>query len=90
MNRTNHRTWLKVILNPILRKFGFQIVSCFSEQDNKFLRYEVRKVMTETKQKKTNNNIEKKEEINFDWELNPAQKVYITEEQEKEFEKNNE
>lgn len=41
--RTNHRTWLKIILNPILRKFGFQIVSCFSEQD-KFLRYEIRKV----------------------------------------------
>lgn len=41
--RTNHRTLLKIILNPILRKFGFEIVSCFSEQD-KFLRYELRKV----------------------------------------------
>lgn len=43
MSRTNHRTLLKIILNPILRKFGFEIVSCFSEQDE-FLRYELRKV----------------------------------------------
>lgn len=39
--RTHHKTLLKVILNPILRKFGFQIVSCFD--GNTFLKYEIRK-----------------------------------------------
>ena len=36
-----HRTWFKVIFNPILRKFGWSIVSVF--ENDKLLRYELRK-----------------------------------------------
>lgn len=36
-----HRTWFKVLLNPILRKIGWSIVSVVS--DNKVLGYELRK-----------------------------------------------
>ena len=36
-----HRTLLKTILNPIFRKFGFSIVSIFSD-DNRFIKYIIR------------------------------------------------
>jgi hypothetical protein len=36
-----HRTKLKVLLNPILRIFGWSIVSVM--QDDTFIRYEIRK-----------------------------------------------
>jgi hypothetical protein len=36
-----HRTLLKVLLNPILRKFGYSIVSVFDNNWN-FLKYELR------------------------------------------------
>lgn len=36
-----HRTVLKIIFNPILRKFGYSIVSCFDEKDN-FMKYKIR------------------------------------------------
>lgn len=36
-----HRTKLKIILNPILRKIGFSIVSCF--KDGKFIKYQLKK-----------------------------------------------
>lgn len=36
-----HRTKLKVILNPICRKFGFSIVSKF--RNEKFIGYQLRK-----------------------------------------------
>jgi len=35
-----HRTLLKVIFNPILRKFGCSIVSCM--EGDKFIEYQVR------------------------------------------------
>lgn len=35
-----HRTALKIVLNPILTKFGWIIVSVF--EDDVFLRYELR------------------------------------------------
>ena len=38
--RTTHRTLLKIILNPILRKLGWSIVSVFI--DDTFVRYELR------------------------------------------------
>lgn len=34
-----HRTWLKVIANPILRLVGYQIVSVF--QDDRFRGYDL-------------------------------------------------
>jgi len=37
----NHRTWLKAILNPIVRIFGWTIVSLFENQ--KFQNYAIRK-----------------------------------------------
>lgn len=37
----NHRKWFKILLNPILRKFGYSIVSCF--KGNTLIRYELRK-----------------------------------------------
>ena len=37
----NHRTLLKVILNPMLRKFGFSIVSVL--EGDKFIKYQIRK-----------------------------------------------
>ncbi len=37
-----HRTMLKMIFNPILRKFGCSIVSHIDTRNNKFIRYEVR------------------------------------------------
>lgn len=41
--RTHHRTWFKVILNPLLRHFlNIHIVSCFSE-DDKLVGYQIRK-----------------------------------------------
>lgn len=39
--RQNHRTWFKVIFNPILRIFGFSIVSIFDEND-KLIEYKLR------------------------------------------------
>lgn len=36
-----HRTWFKVIFNPILRRFGYSIVSCL--KDDRLVRYELRK-----------------------------------------------
>ena len=36
-----HRVWFKVIFNPILRKFGYSIVSVFSNE--KLLGYQLRK-----------------------------------------------
>lgn len=36
-----HRVWFKVILNPILRKFGWSIVSVFD--NDKLLGYKIRK-----------------------------------------------
>jgi hypothetical protein len=35
---TQYRTLLKILLNPILRKFGWCIVSCIDDTD-KFLGY---------------------------------------------------
>lgn len=40
-NKTTHRTLLKIILNPILRKMGWSIVSVFN--NDTFIRYELRK-----------------------------------------------
>jgi hypothetical protein len=37
----NHRTWIKIICNPVLRIVGFEIASMF-EQDV-FIRYQFRK-----------------------------------------------
>lgn len=36
-----HRTLLKIIINSILRKFGYSIVSVFNE--NKFIKYQIKK-----------------------------------------------
>jgi hypothetical protein len=36
-----HRTKLKIILNPILRKFGWSIVSCFEGEN--FVGYKLRR-----------------------------------------------
>lgn len=36
-----HRTWLKVICNPILRKLGWSIVSVMDENNN-FIKYQIR------------------------------------------------
>ena len=36
-----HRTWFKLLLNPILARFGWIIVSVFDEND-KILGYEIR------------------------------------------------
>ena len=33
MKTSYHRHWLKIIINPILTKFGWIIVSCFNEKD---------------------------------------------------------
>ncbi len=38
----NHRTWLKILINPFLRLLGFHIVSMFTEQDE-FIGYKVKK-----------------------------------------------
>jgi hypothetical protein len=35
-----HRTWFKVILNPILRMFGWSIVSCF--ENDKLVKYKIK------------------------------------------------
>ena len=35
-----HKTLLKIICNPILRKFGYSIVSHI--ENNKFIKYEIR------------------------------------------------
>lgn len=35
-----HRMLFKMILNPIFRKIGFSIVSCF--EDDKFIKYQIR------------------------------------------------
>lgn len=37
----NHKTLLKIILNPILRKIGFSIISVFD--NNKFIKYQIKK-----------------------------------------------
>lgn len=39
-NVLRHRTLLKIIFNPILRKFGWSIVSVF--KNNKFIGYQIR------------------------------------------------
>lgn len=36
----NHRTLLKILFNPILRRFGVSIVSIMTE-DGKFIRYTI-------------------------------------------------
>lgn len=38
----NHRTWFKVMFNPVLRLFGYHIVSVFDDND-KLLGYRLRK-----------------------------------------------
>ena len=38
-----HRTWLKVILNPLLTKFGWIIVSVIDDESNDFIQYEMRR-----------------------------------------------
>lgn len=40
-NPAQHRTKLKVFLNPVLRKIGFSIVSVF--EDGRFVRYQIRR-----------------------------------------------
>lgn len=43
--RTSHRTWFKVLLNPLLRHFfNIHIVSCFTADDDKLVGYQLRKV----------------------------------------------
>ena len=42
-NAQNHRSLLKVALNPFLRAFGCQITSCWDFGANKILGYELRK-----------------------------------------------
>lgn len=37
-----HRTILKIVMNPILRKFGCSIVSCFDDNNN-LLGYKIKK-----------------------------------------------
>jgi hypothetical protein len=37
----SHRTWFKILFNPILRKLGYSIVSCF--ENDILRRYELRK-----------------------------------------------
>ena len=39
--RSHHRTWFKVILNPVLRRLGFSIVSIF--QDGVLKGYAIRR-----------------------------------------------
>ena len=46
-----HRTWLKVMLNPILRWFGWQIVSVIDTETDKFIRYELRRYSLDVKVK---------------------------------------
>lgn len=41
--RTNHRTLFKCICNPILRMFGWQIVSMFIIETDEFLGYDLRR-----------------------------------------------
>jgi hypothetical protein len=36
-----HRAWFKVLFNPILRRIGFVIVSCFD--DSKLTGYQLRR-----------------------------------------------
>ena len=36
-----HRTWFKILFNPILRKFGWSIVSVFN--DNKLKGYQLKR-----------------------------------------------
>ena len=36
-----HRTYLKILLNPIMRKFGYSIVSVFD--NDQFIKYQIRK-----------------------------------------------
>lgn len=38
---THHRVWFKVIFNPILRKFGYSIVSKF--KDDKLVGYSLKR-----------------------------------------------
>ena len=38
-----HRTWFKIILNPLLRKIGWVIVSRVDEETDKILGYQLRK-----------------------------------------------
>jgi len=35
-----HRTLIKMLINPIFRKIGYSIVSCF--KDNEFIEYQIR------------------------------------------------
>ena len=46
-----HRTRLKVILNPILRWFGWQIVSVIDTETDTFIRYEFRRYSPDVKVK---------------------------------------
>ena len=39
----NHRIWFKILFNPILRKFGWSIVSKYCNNKNKIIGYELRK-----------------------------------------------
>lgn len=38
-----HRTWLKVIFNPFLRKIGFVIASKIDVDTDKFMGYQLRR-----------------------------------------------
>lgn len=39
----SHRVWFKILFNPILRKFGYCIVSVVDINRNKVIRYELRR-----------------------------------------------
>lgn len=43
-NHTVHRHPLKVALNPILRKFGYKIVSHVDDETDDFVKLELRKI----------------------------------------------
>ncbi len=38
-----HRTWFKVLFNPVLRRMGFVIISVFDEPSNRVLGYRLRR-----------------------------------------------
>ena len=51
----SHKTWFKVIFNPILRKFGWSIVSVF--EGDKLLEYQLRKYPENCKVIKCDHNV---------------------------------
>lgn len=42
---THHWTLLKALVNPILRRFGWVIVSCIDDETQQFVRYELRRYL---------------------------------------------